>query len=82
MARCVTDIAAIMNVITGTDREDSATSAAEDHRCSDYVNALQADALQDARLGVARECFSNHKGTLDVIEKAIATLRQLARGNH
>jgi amidase len=77
MARCVADIAAIMNVITGTDLEDSATSAADNHRWSDYIDALQPDALQGARLGVARECFSNHKGTLDVMEKAIATLRQL-----
>ncbi|TWU11435.1 Glutamyl-tRNA(Gln) amidotransferase subunit A [Symmachiella macrocystis] len=77
MARCVADIAALMNVISGTDPEDPATAAADEKRPSDFCDALQPDALRGARLGVARECFSGHEGTNGVIERAIATLRKV-----
>ena len=77
LGRCVADVAAIMNVIAGTDPDDAATDCADDNRSSDYRAALQLDALKGARLGVARECFSGHEGMTAVIEGAIETLRQL-----
>ncbi|MCG8586442.1 MAG: amidase [Pirellulales bacterium] len=76
-ARCVADIAALMNVMAGTDPEDSATADADTRRPTDYCDSLEADALQGARLGVARECFSQHEGTCGIIEDALDTLRQL-----
>jgi len=77
MARCVADAAVMLNVIAGSDPEDPATAAADEHRPPDYRDALRPDALRGARLGVARECFSNHEGTCAAIETAIDTLRQL-----
>ncbi|MGI9522906.1 MAG: amidase [Hyphomicrobiaceae bacterium] len=77
MACCVADIAALMNVIAGVDPEDSATSAAAHHQPDDYRTALRINALRGARLGVARECFSDHHGTSAVVERAIETMRQL-----
>lgn len=77
MARSVADVATVMNVIAGTDPEDVATADADTQRPVDYCAALQPDALRGARLGVARECFSDHEGTRAVIEQAIDTLKQL-----
>ncbi|QDU41789.1 Glutamyl-tRNA(Gln) amidotransferase subunit A [Symmachiella dynata] len=77
MGRCVADVAVIMNAIAGTDPDDAATACADGNRPTDYRAALQLDALQGTRLGVARECFSGHEGTSAVIERAIEILRQL-----
>ncbi|WP_425400697.1 amidase [Aeoliella sp.] len=77
MARSVADVATVMNVIAGTDSEDAATADADTQRPVDYCAALQSDALRGSRLGVARECFSDHEGTRAVIEQAIDTLKQL-----
>jgi amidase len=77
MARSVTDLATILNVMAGTDPQDPATATADLRRAPDYRAALRPDALRDARLGVARECFSGHEGTGAVIENAIETLRGL-----
>jgi len=77
MAWCVADAAVILNVIAGTDPEDPATAEADGRRARDYCDALRPDALRGARLGVARECFSNHEGTCSVIEEALDTLRRL-----
>jgi amidase len=77
MACCVADVAAMLNVIAGVDPEDPATTAAAQHQPDDYQTALCGDALRGARLGVARECFSDHQGTSAVVERAIETMRQL-----
>lgn len=77
MARCVADVASIMNVIAGTDVGDPSTTNADQNRPPDFRTALQPESLRGARLGVARECFSGHEGTRTVIEDAIATLKSL-----
>ncbi|MCC9608631.1 amidase [Blastopirellula sp. JC732] len=77
MARSVTDLAAILNVIAGTDPADTATADADKLRPDNYLSALRPDALQGARLGVARDCFSAHEGTNAVIESAIQILKNL-----
>lgn len=74
---CVADVAAVMNVIAGTDRNDPATAMADEQRPVDFRHSLREDCLRGARLGVARECFSEHEGTQGVIEEAIDTLRRL-----
>lgn len=73
----VADVAATMNVIAGTDLGDAATTEADAKRPRDFREALRAEALEGARLGVARECFSEHEGTRSVIEAAIETLSDL-----
>ncbi|MCA9102542.1 MAG: amidase [Planctomycetales bacterium] len=77
IARNVTDVAKLMNVIAGSDSQDGATAAADERRAVDYCDALRVDALAGARLGVARECFSSHEGTRRVIERAIELLKRL-----
>jgi amidase len=77
MARCVADVATMMNILSGTDPDDPATAVADERRPTDFCGALRPDALAGARLGVARECFSSHESTARVIECAIDTLKNL-----
>ncbi|MEZ6069155.1 MAG: amidase family protein [Pirellulales bacterium] len=71
IARNVTDVAKLMNVIAGSDPQDARRRRLTSRRAVDYCDALRVDALAGARLGVARECFSSHEGTRRVIERAI-----------
>jgi Asp-tRNA(Asn)/Glu-tRNA(Gln) amidotransferase A subunit family amidase len=57
MARTVTDIAILFDVIAGPDPEDPGTARAEGHRSQSYTSALKKGALKDARLGVLRQVF-------------------------
>lgn len=77
MARCVADVATILTAIAGPDPEDVATLQLGQREILDYRRFLNTDALQGARLGVARECFSTHEGTQAVIENALAQLKSL-----
>lgn len=53
MGRSVADVAALLNVIAGSDPADAATAEADARRV-DYVAALDANALQGKRIGVLR----------------------------
>ncbi|MGD9544266.1 MAG: amidase [Methylocystis sp.] len=77
MARCVEDIATMMNALVGADPKDPTTSRCNARPMVNYRKMLRPDALAGARLGVARECFSGHEGTKGVIETAIRALRDL-----
>jgi Asp-tRNA(Asn)/Glu-tRNA(Gln) amidotransferase A subunit family amidase len=57
MARTVTDMAILLDVIVGADAEDAATSRAASHIAPSYVRVLKTDALKGARLGVLRQIF-------------------------
>lgn len=73
MTRTVTDAAAILTVIAGSDPADPATREA-DARRTDYVKALDAQALKGARIGVLR--MTGRSPQTDVVyERALATLR-------
>ena len=77
MGRSVADVAALLSVMAGEDPDDPATVGCDSRRASDYRTFLDPDALQGARLGVARECFSRHEGTTALIEAAIRRLQAL-----
>jgi amidase len=77
MARSVADLATVLNVLTGLDPDDPATREGEANRSEDYTRFLDVNALNGARLGVARDLMGSHEGTDAVIEQAIATLRSL-----
>ena len=57
MARSVSDMATLLDVIVGPDPEDLATTRAEGHRLPTYSGVLKNDALKGARLGVLRQIF-------------------------
>ena len=75
MARHVEDVAISLAVLAGVDEADPTTEATRDHLESDYTAFLDADALDGARIGVARQ-FMGHDGDVDwVMEASLAALR-------
>jgi len=76
MARCVADAAALLGAMTGVDARDPATRRSRDRALRDYGRGLDAQALDGARLGVARAYFEVDAHTDKVMERALATLAQ------
>ena len=74
MALTVADAALLLTVMAGSDPSDPA-SAEADAKKSDYSKALDANALQGKRIGVARYLAGYHKGTDAAFEKALAELK-------
>ena len=77
MARTVTDMAILLDVIVGPDPDDPATARAEGHRAPTYTAALRADALKGARLGVLRQVFTPAVTDPRIIEQFDATIAEL-----
>ena len=77
MTRTVEDAAILLSVLTGADPRDSATSASEGRRESDYTRFLDANGLSGKRVGVARQLFGFHNGVDRVMEEAIAEMKRL-----
>ena len=75
MARTVADAAALLNVMVGADQRDAVTVAAPPAR-EDYTAALKANALQGARIGVARARYFGYSAAADaLIDAAIAHMK-------
>ncbi|MFH1964442.1 MAG: amidase [Acidobacteriota bacterium] len=77
MARTVADAAALLNIISGTDPEDTFTREAETKGQPDYTEFLNPKGLKGKRLGVAREFFDFHPKVEAVMETALADLVKL-----
>jgi amidase len=75
MTRTVADAAAVLSVIAGSDPADPATRDADAHR-TDYLAALDAHALEGARLGVVRGLTHGSPQTDAAFEAALAALKQ------
>lgn len=76
LARHVADVAAVLGVLVGVDPADPATTKSIGHFTTDYTPFLRRDALQGARLGIARD-FMGADAEVDwVVESALATLRR------
>lgn len=74
MALTVADAAAVLTVIAGSDAGDPATAEA-DAKKEDYSKALDANALQGKRIGVARYLAGYHDATDALFEKALEELK-------
>ncbi len=77
MARSVTDLAHVLNALTGLDPLDPATQEAESHRAADYTSFLEEGALKGARIGLARDLMGTHEGVDTLIEAAASVMRGL-----
>jgi amidase len=75
MTRSVSDAAAMLNAMAGSDPADPFTKEADAHK-SDYLAGLKPDALQGARIGVLRMTVGRSPQTDAVYEDALATLRK------
>ena len=76
MARSVYDVAALLSVIAGVDAADASTKAGDGRGMADYTQALKADALKGARLGIARDFLGQDPDVDWVMESSLDTMRK------
>jgi len=74
MTRSVEDAALMLAAMAGVDRDDAATAGSAG-QVFDFANALQRNALQGKRLGVARNFFGSNNAVDAIAEAALAVLR-------
>jgi amidase len=81
MARRVSDVAVALGILSGVDEADPTTHVSASHRETDYTAFLDEEALNGARIGVARQFFGHDadvdwvmEASLDAIRDAGATL--------
>jgi amidase len=75
MTRTVSDAAAMLTALAGSDPADPWTKDADAHKV-DYLAGLKPDALQGARIGVLRMTVGRSPQTDLVFEDALAALRK------
>jgi amidase len=75
MGRTVADVAALLNVIAGTDPRDAATKSADKYK-RDYVTQLSSASLKGKRLGVLRFATGFSPAVDAVFERAVALLKE------
>ena len=75
MARHVYDVAAALGVMTGIDPGDDATLKSEGRFETDYTQYLDADALNGARFGIARDFLGQDADVDWVIEASLEVIR-------
>ncbi len=73
MTRTVADAAMLLTAMAGVDAQDPAGTAATGHT-SDYLKALDANALTGKRFGVLRQAMGYHPDVDAAMTRAIATL--------
>jgi amidase len=74
MARTVRDAAVLLGLLTGVDAQDATTAASNGHVQTDYTQYLDANGLQGARVGIARDFFGFNAGVDALMEQAIALM--------
>ncbi|MEM9208961.1 MAG: amidase family protein [Pseudomonadota bacterium] len=75
MARSVYDVAAALGVMTGIDDADAATAKSAGHIETDYTQYLDADALDGARIGVARDFMNSDEEVDWIVEASLEAMR-------
>jgi amidase len=76
MARSVYDIAAMLGVMAGVDPADESTRKSEGQAHTDYTTFLDANSLQGARIGIARD-FMGADAEVDwVVESALESMKK------
>ncbi|MYZ48625.1 amidase family protein [Propylenella binzhouense] len=79
MARTVSDLVALLDVIAGVDPADPATREAEGRIPPSYAASLDPDGLKGRRLGVLRQAFPPQRSdpqVLALLDRALADLRR------
>ncbi len=76
LTRTVEDAAITLGIMAGIDPADPATSASEGKTFKDYTQFLDKNALQGARIGVARDFFGGNTEVDQLTEAAIAQMEE------
>jgi Asp-tRNA(Asn)/Glu-tRNA(Gln) amidotransferase A subunit family amidase len=79
MARTMTDLVALLDVIAGVDPADPATANADGHVEPSYAPFLQAGALKGKRLGVLRQAFPPDQSDPQVVALLDRAVDDLAK---
>jgi amidase len=79
MARSVTDMAILLDVIVGADPQDDATARSAGHIADSYSAQLSKDGLRGARLGVLRQVFNSKVADAAIIANFDNTIAELKR---
>ena len=82
MARTVTDLVKLLDVMVGYDPEDPVTARGVGHVPASYTHCLDRNGVQVARLGILREPMGFHtepdsedfKKITEVFDQAVAAL--------
>jgi amidase len=76
MARTVADAAMLLTILAGSDPNDPATAAADEHATS-YADYLDGGGLNGMRLGVVRANFGGRNDLVSaVVERALGVLKE------
>ena len=76
MARSVSDVAVALGIMTGVDPADDATKKSQGKFEKDYTKFRKADALQGARIGLARDFMGADPDVDWVVDNAIAAMKR------
>ena len=79
MARTLADAVAVFQAIVGEDPDDPVTAASRGRTVPAYANALKADGLTGARIGVLRQAYERGGVDPDVTAVFTAALDALSR---
>ncbi len=77
MGRTVTDVAALLSVLTGIDQRDPATRESQGKASPDYTQYLDRDGLKGARIGVARNFFGLHPAVDRLMEECLDLMKSM-----
>ena len=76
MCRTVKDAAYLLGALTAEDSDDPATLQQRESIYTDYVQFLDKEGLEGARIGVGRAYMGFHEAADPVIEEALEVLRE------
>lgn len=78
LARSMVDLVTVLDATMGSDPADPQTADADAHLPDSFTDFLEADALQDARLGVLTDYLENsapYGDVTDVVRAAVARMQ-------
>ena len=76
MGRCVSDAAVVLGSLTGIDPRDPATKGSQGHVHADYIQFLDKNGLQGARIGISHNYFGFDHRVDAIIERCIEIMRE------
>jgi amidase len=76
MGRTVSDAVALLDILTGYDKDDELTEKYKWKGEKDYSRFLNEKSLQNVRIGIARNFFGFHEKVDELMEQTISLLRK------
>jgi Asp-tRNA(Asn)/Glu-tRNA(Gln) amidotransferase A subunit family amidase len=77
IARTVSDAAALLNVMSGYDKEDPTTKAVRGKKLPDFTKSLSADGLKGKRLALLTTNLGDDPEVTKIVRQAVADMTKL-----